>query len=114
MTNTADYAGGLFLYLLLLGGVVVGNAWIFFASFNVGCYGSGCDYALAGAAVQIMFWGSLTTIAASLLFTAVRRDNPASSTWWIPLAGLGVVLALFMIALSLAAAAIEQPFPRWA
>lgn len=112
MIKTADYAGGLFFHLLLIAAAAVGNVWIFFASFNVGCYGAGCNYALAGVAVHVMFWGSLVTIAASLVLTTVRRGNLPMSTWWIPLTGLGVVLALFVIALALEAAAIEQPFPR--
>jgi hypothetical protein len=64
--------------------------------------------------VQLVFWGSLTTIVVSLVTAAIRRDMDATTrTWWIPALATVLVSILLVVGLTLEAAAIDQPFPRF-
>ena len=112
MRGTANFAATLFLHLLLVCLACVAVVWVFFGAFNVGCVGSHCNYGLGGVAIQLMFWGSIATIALSLVICAWRTAVDAeSTTWWVVAIAMAVVVVLLVVALALEAAAIDQPFP---
>ena len=112
MRGTANFAATLFLHLLLVCLACVAVVWVFFGAFDVSCAGPRCDYGLKGAAISLMFWGSIATIALSLVICAWRTAVDAeSTTWWVVAIAMAVVVVLFIVALALEAAAIDQPFP---
>ena len=90
---------------------VLALIFVFLGAFDVSCVVD-CQYELTGVAIQLMFAVTIVVPFVSIVVTAVRRDrDPETRNWWVAAAGVGVVLATFVVCLALEAAAVNKPFP---
>lgn len=111
MKTGADQGATLFLTAMQIMLGVLAVIFVFLGAFDVGCVVD-CQYELKGVAIQLMFWVAIVVPFVSIVVTAVRRDGDADTrNWWVAAAGVGLVVATFVVCLALEAAAVDKPFP---
>jgi len=91
--------------------IVVAVCAYFFVALDgmaVGACGDDCNFDLVTTAGYLMLIGTLVLAFASILLAAVRASRHGA-TWWIPLAGIGAILALFDTTFGLIAIATGTP-----
>jgi uncharacterized membrane protein YhaH (DUF805 family) len=107
----ADQGATLFLTAMQIMLGVPAGIFVFLGAFDVSCLVD-CQYGLKGVAIQLMFGVAIVVPFVSIVVTAVRRDrDPDTRNWWVAAAGVGLVVATFVVCLALEAAAVNKPFP---